>query len=227
MRRPFDILTFDCYGTLIDWESGHARSSSKPRRRTESRSRPPPPSPPTPRSSRTSRQGRTAATGRCWRPRRCAWQSASIGPWRRSGRARSRNRSPPGSPFPTRTPGWRDWRRRAPELGILSNMDDDLLAATLLPLHGPFRPARHRAAGQVEYKPGPRHFEKARERMGKNRWLHVARGPFHDIVPAFGLGIPVAWINRKGQAAHPTSIPDMEVKTLGRPRRPPRPTHRF
>jgi hypothetical protein len=42
-----------------------------------------------------------------------------------------------------------------------------------------------------------------------------AQSQFHDIIPCRKLGIPVAWINRKGLAAYPDSTPDMEVKTLG------------
>ncbi|HEV2719662.1 MAG TPA: HAD-IA family hydrolase [Thermoanaerobaculia bacterium] len=83
-------------------------------------------------------------------------------------------------------------------LGILSNVDDDLLAAT----------RRHFSVGfdlivtaqQVRsYKPGHAHFLEARKRIGEARWLHAAESNFHDIVPANALGIENAWINRRGR----------------------------
>jgi 2-haloacid dehalogenase len=52
----------------------------------------------------------------------------------------------------------------------------------------------------------------ARERVGGARWLHAARGFFHDIAPASALGIPTAWINRKGERA--AAVPGLEVRTL-------------
>ena len=91
-------------------------------------------------------------------------------------------------------------------LGILSNVDDDLLAET----------RKHFAvafdliitAQQVRsYKPAPAHFFAARERIGGARWLHAAQSNFHDVVPCNTLGIPTAWINRKGEAALPGGTP--------------------
>ncbi len=92
-------------------------------------------------------------------------------------------------------------------------MDDDLLAAT----------RRHLSAGfdllvtaqQVgSYKPAHGHFLTARQRIGGSRWLHAAQSYFHDVAPARTLGIPVAWINRKGEAAADGGRPDREFHTL-------------
>ena len=85
-------------------------------------------------------------------------------------------------------------------LGILSNIDDDLLAATLEQFD--VRPDLLVTAEQVRsYKPAAAHFERARERLVGRRWLHVAQSRFHDILPAGRLGIPAAWIDRLGEAA--------------------------
>jgi len=65
------------------------------------------------------------------------------------------------------------------------------------------------------YKPAPAHFVEARNRIGGDRWLHAAQSHFHDIVPAMRMGIPAAWINRKGEALPAgASPPDFEVRTL-------------
>ena len=65
------------------------------------------------------------------------------------------------------------------------------------------------------YKPGHAHFEAARRKLGHGaRWLHAAQSYFHDVVPARALGIPVAWINRKGQPAGAAGSPDAEFRNL-------------
>jgi 2-haloalkanoic acid dehalogenase type II len=86
-------------------------------------------------------------------------------------------------------------RRKGVRLGILSNIDDDLLAATLAPLEVEFDLLI--TAEQVRsYKPAAVHFRRARQRIAGRRWLHVAQSQFHDIAPAQRLGVPAAWINR-------------------------------
>ena len=214
MRRPYDILTFDCYGTLIDWESGLARWFEEaaaadgvavaPSAAVAAYSEIEPDI--EAREYRSYREVLAATALRV--AKRLNWPLAPE-------RARSLAESLPSwRPFPDTNPGLERLAAAGYRLGILSNVDDDLLSGTLS--HLTVRFDLFVTAQQVHsYKPALRHFEKARERIGKNRWLHVAQSQFHDIVPAFGLGIPVAWINRKGQPAHPTSIPDMEVKTIG------------
>ncbi len=91
-------------------------------------------------------------------------------------------------------------RRQGVRLGILSNIDDDLLAATLGQLEVEFE-LLVTAERVRSYKPAPGHFERARERIGERRWLHVAQSRFHDIAVARRLGIPAAWINRLDEPA--------------------------
>jgi len=99
------------------------------------------------------------------------------------------------------------------ELGILSNVDDDLLAGTRRHFTVDF--SLLVTAQQVRsYKPAAGHFTTARVRIGDQRWLHAAQSYFHDITPAVAHRIPVAWINRKGQQPTGAVRPDREFRTL-------------
>ena len=98
-------------------------------------------------------------------------------------------------------------------LGILSNIDDDLLAGTLRHLTVDFELTL--TAQQLRsYKPAHGHFLTARERIGDARWLHAAQSYFHDVVPARELGIPVAWINRKAEEPQGQARPDRNLHDL-------------
>lgn len=100
------------------------------------------------------------------------------------------------------------------ELGILSNIDDELLAATRRHFTVEFNLIV--TAEQVRsYKPAHGHFLEARRRAGEKRWLHAAQSYFHDVVPASQLAVAVAWVNRKGERADARGPrPDFEVSNL-------------
>ena len=87
----------------------------------------------------------------------------------------------------------RGWR-----LGILSNTDRDLVDASMDSIGVHFDLAI--VASEIEsYKPAHRHWEVFRERVGgadSIRHVHVAQSLYHDIAPASELGIPSIWINR-------------------------------
>jgi FMN phosphatase YigB (HAD superfamily) len=98
-------------------------------------------------------------------------------------------------------------------LGILSNVDDELLAGTLAAIDVRFDLLV--TAQQVRsYKPATPHFEVARERIGNARWLHAAQSYFHDVVPAAGLGIAVAWVNRKRESPSAKARADHEMTSM-------------
>jgi len=106
-------------------------------------------------------------------------------------------------------------------LVILSNIDDDLFARSAR--HLPVEFAAVITAQQVgSYKPNPRHFHVALDRLGVpvDRVLHVAQSLFHDIAPARALGLTTVWVNRRhdrpGFGATPpaTAQPDLEVPDL-------------
>lgn len=102
-------------------------------------------------------------------------------------------------------PGWKPFPDTNPSieklaakysLGILSNIDEDLLAGTLKHFNVKFDLIV--TAEQVRsYKPSPAHFQEAARRIGKRNWLHVAASLYHDIAPTRELGIESVWVNRK------------------------------
>jgi len=85
------------------------------------------------------------------------------------------------------------------ELGIISNVDDDLFAATAEHLEVPFRWVV--TAEQVgSYKPSPANFRAALARIGRpaSEIVHCAQSLFHDIGPAGQLGLATVWVDRRG-----------------------------
>jgi 2-haloacid dehalogenase len=82
-------------------------------------------------------------------------------------------------------------------LAVLSNVDPDLFAGTRARL--PVEIDLAVTAAEVEsYKPGLAHFERFRELSGvaPGRWVHAACSWFHDISPAHRLGVPSVWVDR-------------------------------
>ena len=103
-------------------------------------------------------------------------------------------------------------------LAVISNVDDDLFAKTAEGLGVEFD-AVVTAEEVRSYKPELRNFEVAMGRMGveKERWLHVAESLFHDIGPANRLGIASVWVNRAdrgGGTRRSDAVPDMVVPDL-------------
>ena len=100
----------------------------------------------------------------------------------------------PGELEELRARGWR--------LGILSNSDPDLLAASLGQIGVPVD-ATVTAAEAGSYKPAHGHFLTffARDGVDRARHVHVAASAFHDLAPAAELGFPAVWINRLGEAS--------------------------
>ncbi|MGH7545527.1 MAG: hypothetical protein ACREKI_05020, partial [Gemmatimonadota bacterium] len=68
----------------------------------------------------------------------------------------------------------------------------------------------------ASYKPARAHFEEAFRRAGgRDRILHVAQSLYHDVAPAQALGLPVVWVNRRGQVRPPgVPAPDRTVGDL-------------
>ena len=106
---------------------------------------------------------------------------------------------PTWTPFPDTNPSL---ARLSTEhtLGILSNVDNDLLAGTVKHFTSPFE-IRVTAENVRSYKPALGHFEEARRVIGDRHWTHVAASQYHDIEPAMQFGIKAVWVNRRG--AHP------------------------
>ncbi|HJW22440.1 MAG TPA: HAD family hydrolase [Candidatus Limnocylindrales bacterium] len=106
-------------------------------------------------------------------------------------------------------------------LGVITNCDDDLFAASERRLGVRFDEVVT-AQQARRYKPNPRGFELMFERLGlpTSRILHVAQSLYHDHVPAKRLGLATAWVNRRagraGAGATPpaTATPDLVVPDL-------------
>ena len=193
--------TFDCYGTLIDWDGGIRSTLSRlwpeadadelleryheiePRVQLE--------------GSLTYREVLTQALrlladaeGLELRPDDEAALADSLPEW---------------PPFPEVPGELVELRRRGWRIGILSNTDPELLDASLARIGVEFD-ARVTAAEAGSYKPAPGHWVSFRERFGADpaRHVHVAASAFHDLGPAAELGLPAVWINRVGDTSdHP------------------------
>ena len=98
-------------------------------------------------------------------------------------------------------PGLSEAHDRGWKLGILSNTDRDLIDASMAAIAVPFGLAI--VAGEIgSYKPAHAHWEVFRQRVGGDvAHVHVAQSLFHDIQPASELGIPSIWINRLDEPA--------------------------
>ena len=207
------IVTFDCYGTLVDWEAGIVRAFEEA----------------------------GAAAGRTFEPAAIIGAHAAIEP-KVQARGYERYRDvltdvaveiaarvgwtlprehagflaesvPSWRPFPDTNAALERLARSGYRLGILSNIDDDLLAGTRRHFTVDFEIVV--TAEQVRsYKPGAAHFEEARRRIGDAPWLHAAASYFHDVEPAVALEIPVVWVNRAQSRATGDARPDAEVEDL-------------
>jgi 2-haloalkanoic acid dehalogenase type II len=207
----FDIITFDCYGTLIDWESGIREAFTKAAA-----------------ADGVSLDGQAVIaaysavepviergkyvryrdvlaeaaeeTGRTlgWRVRYAGFLADSLPSWK---------------PFPDTNGALERMKAAGIRLGILSNIDNDLLTATRKHFTVDFD-LIITAQDVGSYKPSPMHFLAARARIGNVRWLHAAQSNFHDIVPTNALGIPNAWINRRGEKPLPGGQPTCEFPDL-------------
>ena len=195
----FDFITFDCYGTLIDWESGIVGAFQSEAARdgvqltradiitayhiaepaVESG------------EFRSYREvlGETALS-----------VAARLGWYLEAGRAGFLAASlPHWQPFADTNAALERLARRF-KLGILSNVDDDLIAETRRHFTVDFDLVI--TAQQLRsYKPAHAHFKTALARLEGKRLLHAAQSYFHDVVPSSELGIPVVWVNRKNELA--------------------------
>ena len=106
--------------------------------------------------------------------------------------------------------GNRGWR-----LAILSNTDHDLLAASLETIGVPVDHIRTTVTEAGSYKPAHGHWERilAEPGVDRSKLVHTAASTFHDIAPAAQLGLTAVWINRAGQSSE--FEPAAELTDLG------------
>jgi 2-haloacid dehalogenase/putative hydrolase of the HAD superfamily len=101
------------------------------------------------------------------------------------------------------------------KMGLISNIDDKLLGQTRR--HIPLDFDLVVTAQQVRsYKPEPSHFVECARRMGGKRgWVHVASSHYHDVVPCVKQRVPVIWVNRGKEKLEPNQRkPTLEVTSL-------------
>jgi 2-haloacid dehalogenase len=197
--------SFDCYGTLIDWDGGvraelarvfdEDRADALLARYHEIE----------PGlqdgGQRTYREVLTESMRELGAPERDAHGLAeSLPGWRA---------------FPEVRAALEEARRRGWKLAILSNTDDDFIAASQVQIGVTFDEVV--VAQEIgSYKPNHRHWEEffQRTRAPHDGHVHVAASLFHDIAPANELGLRSVWINRLDETAPANAQPTRELTDL-------------
>jgi 2-haloacid dehalogenase len=202
--------TFDCYGTLIDWNGGIRRQLERlfgvqdaPRLLERYHDL----EPEVQREAYRSYREVLTLTLELLAEK----ESLAIPEGEADALAKS---LPEWAPFPEVPVALEELRRRGWLLAILSNTDRDLIAASRERLGVPFD--RTIVAEDVHsYKPSHGHWEEFFARTGADRssHVHVAASLFHDIAPATELGLCSVWINRLGEEAG-DSKPTRELNDL-------------
>jgi len=202
--------TFDCYGTLIDWNGGIGRELERlfgveqvPRllpgyhelERAYEHERP----------DASYREVLTVALARL-----AERENLPLDAGEHDALARS---LPTWEPFQEVRAALEDARSRGWKLAILSNTDRDYIEASMERIGVPFEFAI--VASEIgSYKPAPAHWEAFEGRAGipRSAHVHVGASLYHDVAPAVALGLRTIWINRLGEDAEPE--PDVELHSL-------------
>jgi 2-haloacid dehalogenase len=218
--RGVEILTFDCYGTLIDWETGILTALRPVLERVGVGSDD---------QALLELFGRLESTVQKepFRPYRRVLaevlrrMGGELGFLPTESEAGSFGASVAEWPaFPDSVEALAHLASRY-RLAVMSNVDDDLFRASAARLGDPFGEVV--TAEQVRsYKPARAHFDEMLRRLGTplDRVLHVAQSLYHDVAPARALGFACVWVNRRigkgGTGATPAAqaTPDLEVPDL-------------
>jgi 2-haloacid dehalogenase len=202
--------TFDCYGTLIDWNGGiagelHRLFGAAAGTRLLPRYHQLEPEVQSEDPERTYRTVLTLAL------ERLAEEEGLVLP---DGEHDALARSLPSwEPFPEVPAALEEARRRGWRTAILSNTDRDLIASSKAQIGVPFDETI--VASEIgSYKPGHRHWSEffARTHADRARHVHVAASLFHDVAPCVELDLRSVWVNRLGETADP--VPTREIGDL-------------
>jgi 2-haloacid dehalogenase len=215
LPKNVEFVTYDCYGSLIDWETGVYEAFQKEADRdgfTINRDEL------IPRFIEIQREIQRGSYELYAEVlRRTAVKVASELEW---------DLEPSRSNFlPNSVPRWAPFRETNAQLerfgkkfetGVLANIDDKLLGATRRHFRVDFDLVV--TAQQVRsYKPDPAHFKECARRIEglKKRWVHIASGYPTDVEPCLKQKIPVIWVNRSGAQLEPgQKKPTEEVKSF-------------
>src|SRR5689334_6065893 len=214
LPKEVTFVTFDVYGTLIDWETGAYDAFAK----------------------EAEKDGYTLSKEELVPLFLEIQQEIKSGSYelyaevlRRTAVQISRQLGWPLEPsrsgfLPDSVPRWMPFKETVPALkkvsdkfnvGLISNVDDKLLGLTRRHFGIDFDLVV--TAQQVRsYKPDPAHFKECERRIGgKKGWVHVASSYYHDVEPCIKAKVPVVWVNRnKEQLDSSQKKPTAEVKTL-------------
>jgi len=216
----FSVLSFDCYGTMIDWEAGIfgalrpvlAAHGKKVNDVT---------------LLKIYSELELEAEQQPYISYGEVLQSVVEGLGKRLGfdPSEAELRSLPESlpawqPFSDTVEALRELKTRY-QLAVISNIDDHLFAGTAPKLGVEFDQVITAQQARC-YKPGKRIFEIARARLAvpPGKWLHVGQSIYHDVIPAQAMGIAAVWVNRPssregaGATKAAAGKPDLEVSSL-------------
>ena len=207
---PDRWATFDCYGTLIDWNGGVGAElgrlfGDEAVERLLARYHEIEPQVQVEDPERSYRTVLTLTLERLAEADRLELPEGEDDALARS--------LPSWSPFPEVPGALEEARSRGWRLAILSNTDRDFIAASKARIGVPFDETI--VASEIgSYKPGHRHWQEffARTHADRARHVHVAASLFHDIAPANELGLRSVWVNRLGERADPE--PTREITDL-------------
>jgi len=217
MPLPKDIqfVTFDCYGTLIDWESGAYDAFQKEADRDGFTVNRDAVIPLFLEIQHEVQSGSYELYAEVLR-RTAVRASKEIGWDLESSRSGFLPSSVPHWPAFRETNAQLERFAKKYEIGIISNIDDKLLGATRRHFRVDFDLVV--TAQQVRsYKPDPAHFKECARRLEnrKKKWVHIASGYDTDVEPCLKQKVPVIWVNRNGQELESgQKKPTEEVKTL-------------
>ena len=205
-------LTFDCYGTLIDWRAGIEREMARALGEI-----------------RVSEGRLLAAYFEAEKAQESTYKkyrevlhdtaismSGALGVEMTDAAAREFAGSVPT------WPAFLDSAKFLREMGlggykryILSNVDDDLLEETIR-RHGLEVDGYVTAEEVGSYKPRPGHWERFFQKTGakKEGLLHVAQSVYHDVIPAQEMGIASAWVNRYNEQMPTATSPAFVTDSL-------------
>ena len=214
----YQWISFDCYGTLVDWETGISDAAAGLFARHGVRK-----SKAEILSLFADAEPRVQTSGEFLDYRRVLRDVMQIMAWKASIRlpAAEAELLPDSLPrwpiFPDAADALRQLQMRY-KLAVISNVDDYLFRQSEEALGIKFDAVV--TSQQVgKYKPDLSGFRTAQERMGveKERWLHVGESLYHDVGPANLLGIDSVWVHRadRGGGTRPTdAVPSLEVPDL-------------
>jgi 2-haloacid dehalogenase len=217
---PFQFITFDCYGTLIDWETGILTALQ-------------------PILEKHSIHCSDAEVLALYGDLEAQAEAGDYQPYRevlrkvvrgmgeryRFEATAAEQESLPDSlaswrPFPDTVNALRQLHSKF-QLAIISNIDDDLFRASAPQLEINFDQVITAFQARA-YKPSPTIFRLAQQKLGIStaEWLHAGQSIYHDVIPAKSLEIATLWVNRPshrpgvGAVRQAAGVPDLEVRSL-------------